>query len=116
TSDRFLGGAEKRIVADAQAICRAKKIGDLKAVLTPLGAACDDPADQGRDLTPETPLSPVSEDGRVAVTTVLTRDDNTQTVVNDVAAIRTIVPPADGPPGVLRASVSGQGGLDADRA
>jgi RND superfamily putative drug exporter len=113
-TEEYLGGEEDRIVADAVAICRSDAIADLKAVITPRGPACDDAGDEGADLGPEIPLSSVS--GDVALTTVLTSDDDTPTVVADVEAIREIVPAPDPPAGELGAYVSGQGGLDADRA
>jgi len=109
----FLSGEEERIVDDAVAICEASGISDLRAVFTPTGAPACDHRDTTLDIGPETPPSPVSEDQRVALTAVLTSDDDTTAVVENVEAIREIV--GDGGDGV-EVNVSGQGGIDADRA
>jgi RND superfamily putative drug exporter len=111
----YLGGEEQRIAADAQAICDADAIGDLLAVFAPSGPVCDD-IDRSLDRSPASPPSPISADGTTALTTVLTANDDTTSVVDDVTAIRAIVGADAGRASAPTVHVSGQGGFEADRA
>ena len=104
----FLSGEEERINRDASAICESDAIADLRAVFSPSGPVCDH-RDRTLDIGPESPPSPVSDDQTTALTTVLTGEDDTTTVVEDVSAIRELV----AAPGV---HVTGAGGFEADRA
>jgi putative drug exporter of the RND superfamily len=104
----FLSGEEERITNHAVAICESGAIPDLRAVFTPGGTACD-LREPGLDIGPGTPPSPISEDMTVALTTVLTGEHDTTTVVENVARIRDLVRGPD-------VHVSGAGGFEADRA
>ena len=114
--DTYLAGQEQAIAEDAQAICESDAIGDLEAVNFPGGVICDRHQDGGLDLTPQIPPPTTSEDGAVALTTVLTTDDDTTRVAENVEVIREIVPSPEGSPDTLRALVTGEGGVEADRA
>ena len=64
------------------------------SVITPTGVACGETP--GDSLAPETPPSSVSDDGSTHLVTVLTTDENTDVVVDDVLALRERLPGPDG--------------------
>ena len=103
---------EARIEADARAICEARAIRDLTRVTTtgemPCGAFPENTAIGGVTAMAR------SDDGTTLLSTVQTRDDATDVVVSDVAAVRAVVPgpDADG----LRAYVTGESGFAADQS
>ncbi|HSI80511.1 MAG TPA: MMPL family transporter [Solirubrobacterales bacterium] len=113
--DGFLAEQDERITDDAVAIC-GSGIPTLRAVFAATGIPACDHRDISLDIGPETPPSPVSDDQQVAITSVLTDDDDTEAVVRDVAAIREIVERSDAPDDGVAVHVSGPGGIDADRA
>ena len=79
-----------RIDADAQAICAPGRLSGVVRVITPYGLGC---GSLENSVAPSSPaVGPVSPEGDVALVTVQTRDDRTQVVESDVAAIRAIVP------------------------
>lgn len=98
-----------RIEADARALCDS--LPKLKGIVTPYSLPC---GKAGRAMAPETPPSPIADDGSAALMTVVTRDDATAPVVEAVTALRERVPAADGDG--LRAYVTGSAGFDADRS
>jgi len=94
-------------------ICGTPTIPDLKGVGTPDGRVCGEIGHEGQ---PEHPPSALSSDTpqSMALMSVVTSDDDTESVVRDVDAIRAITP---GPGGhALRSYVTGKAGFDADRA
>jgi RND superfamily putative drug exporter len=111
----YLAGHAERIFADAQAICASDAIRDLRAVFSPDGPVCDH-RDRGLDIGPASPPSQVSENGQLALTTVLTGEDDTTSVVADVTAIREIVGTGEGGDDAATVHVSGAGGFEADRS
>jgi RND superfamily putative drug exporter len=115
TDGTYLSGQDQRIGADARAICESGAIEDLRAVFSPDGIVCDH-RDRTLDIGPESPPSAISEDGTVALTTVLTGQDDTTSVVDDVTTIRGIVGAAEGGERAATVHVSGGGGFEADRS
>jgi RND superfamily putative drug exporter len=111
----YLSGQAERIAADAVAICGSDAIEDLRGVFSPDGIACED-RDDTLDIGPETPPAQIAQDGTVALTTVLTGQDDTTTVLEDVTAIRDIVGAGEGGRNAATVHVSGAGGFDADRS
>jgi RND superfamily putative drug exporter len=111
----YLGGQDQRIAEHARAICESDAIPDLRAVFSPEGPICDH-RDRSLDIGPASPPSQVSDDGRLALTTVLTDQDDTTSVVRDVTAIREIVGTAEGGEDAATVHVSGAGGFEADRS
>lgn len=79
-----------RIEADAQAICAPGRLSGVVRVITPYGLGC---GSLENSVSPSSPaVGPVTPEGDVALVTVQTKDDRTQVVESDVAAIRAIVP------------------------
>ena len=81
---------QQRIAADAMALCKRETIPDVVRVITSVQLGCG-------DLPPITPpqsslIKATSEDQTTQLTTIWTSDDATETVAEDVAAIRAIVP------------------------
>lgn len=103
----------RRADADALALCRSGAIPNLTMVATPYQRACgeSDPL----DMSPGGSLL-TSPDNTVILSTVLMTDDSTPAVEQAVAAIREVVPSADGDKSGLKAFVSGRAGFDADRS
>src|SRR3954468_7325816 len=96
-----------------QTICDSDAIPDLKGVAAPDSVIC---GDVGHGLAPRTGPSAFSNDSpesTVLLSAVSSRDD-TDSVVRDVAAMRSLLPGPTGNP--LRSYVTGQAGFDADRS
>jgi RND superfamily putative drug exporter len=108
----FLPQDAERVAADANAICNPLTIPDIVRVITPVQLACG----QLPEITaPQSAnILSASEDQTTQFTTVWTSDDATETVVRDVAAIRSLVPDPDDPD--LRAYVTGEAAFAADQA
>jgi RND superfamily putative drug exporter len=97
-----------------QEICAAQTLPALKGVGGPDGAIC---GDLGHVLGPESPPSAFSADSpeSMVLFAVVNGRDDTESVAEDVAAIRSFLPGPDGP-GTLRSFVTGEAGFDADRS
>src|SRR3954462_577342 len=96
-----------------QTICDSDAIPDLKGVAAPDSVIC---GDVGHGLAPRTGPSAFSNDSpesTVLLSAVSSRDD-TDSVVRDVAAMRSLLPGPAGNP--LRSYVTGRAGFDADRS
>jgi RND superfamily putative drug exporter len=101
------------ITEDITELCATETLPVLKGVGGPDGAVC---GELGHVLGPETPPSAFSSDSpesMVLISVVNGRDD-TESVAEDVAAIRAVAPGPDG--GTLRSYVTGEAGFDADRS
>jgi RND superfamily putative drug exporter len=94
-------------------ICDGSALPELTGVGIPDGIAC---GQVGHDLGPQRGPSPFSNDHResMLVTPVINAHDDTESMVRDVAALRSLLPGPDG--GALQTYVTGQAGFDADRA
>jgi RND superfamily putative drug exporter len=115
TGGAYLSGQDQRIGDDARAICESDAIEDLRAVFSPDGIVCDH-RDRTLDIGPESPPAQISEDGTVALTSVLTGQDDTTSVVDAVSTIRELVGAAEGGEHSATVHVSGGGGFEADRS
>jgi RND superfamily putative drug exporter len=102
----------ERVAADAMTLCKPGQINDLARVITPVQLACGELP----PITPpqSSPIKAISEDQTTQLSTVWTRDDATETVVEDVASIRAVVPDPDSQG--LRAYVTGEAGFAADQS
>src|SRR5215207_5046976 len=97
----------ERVASDASALCNKGQIPDVVRVITPVQIGCG-------DLPPLSPpqsstIKSASEDLSTQFTTVWTRDDATDVVARDVAAMREIVPGLDARG--LRTYVTGEAGF-----
>ena len=101
----------ERIASDASAICNPLQIRDIIRVITPTQLACGELPPLSPP--PSSPIKATSEDQTTQLVTAWTKDDATETVVKDVAAMRAITP--DGQDG-LDAYVTGEAGFAADQA
>src|SRR3954452_8630920 len=80
---------DPRILTDAQKLCAKGTLSSVVRVITPNGLACG----KFSDIGPSSPaVGAVTPERGVALVAVQTRDDPTQVVEKDVAAIRAIVP------------------------
>jgi RND superfamily putative drug exporter len=95
------------------AICDSGKLPELTGLGTPDGVGC---GEVGHDLGPSRGPSPFSSDARTSmlVAPVINAHDDTDSMVRDVAALRSLLPGPHGDP--LQSFVTGQAGFDADRA
>jgi putative drug exporter of the RND superfamily len=94
-------------------ICDGSKLPELTGLGTPDGVGC---GEVGHELGPQRGPSPFSSDLResMLVVPVINAHDDTDSMVRDVAALRSLLP---GPGGdQLQSFVTGQAGFDADRA
>ena len=98
-----------RMDEDMRALCEDPALRDLDSIVTPSGVAC---GELGADLAPETPPSQVSGDGRTALATVATTNEDTAVVVEHVATLRARLPGPDAPG--LQTRVTGEAGFTAD--
>ncbi len=102
-----------RATADMERICDDEALPNLKGVAAPDSVIC---GAMGHDLGPRNGPVAFSSDSpeSMVLLSVINGKDDTESVVNDVAAIRKIVPrPGDRP---LHAYVTGEAGFDADRS
>ena len=102
-----------RVSDDLDKICGTVALPDLVGVAGAGGVACGDVGHQlGPSRRPR--RSPATIRRRWSLLPVFNGRDDTDSLVRDVTALRTIVPePTDSP---LAAFVTGQAGFDADRA
>ena len=102
-----------RAIADLEKICESEALPNLKGAAAPDAVLC---GDVGHGLGPKTGPSAFSNDTPTSMVllSVVNGKDDTESVVNDVAAIRKIVPRPDDRP--LHAYVTGEAGFDADRS
>jgi RND superfamily putative drug exporter len=103
----------RRIEADAFELCGSAQIPSLTLIGTPYALACGetDPL----DLSPGASLL-LSDDGSVALTSVLMTEESTPVAEQAVATIRRVVPPPGGDERGLAAYVTGEAGFEADRS
>jgi RND superfamily putative drug exporter len=103
----------ERVSDDVTEICGTPRLPNLVGVPAPGGVACGDP---GHKLRSETPPSPFSSDEpqTMVLLPVINGRDDTDSLVRDVTALRSIVPRPDASP--LGAFVTGPAAFDADRA
>ena len=94
-------------------ICDSAALPELTGLGTPDGVGC---GEVGHDLGPSRGPSPFSSDARVSMllAPVINAHDDTDSMVRDVAALRSLLPGPDGDP--LQSFVTGEAGFDADRA
>jgi RND superfamily putative drug exporter len=102
-----------RATKDLQRICDDEGLPNLKGVAAPDSVIC---GAMGHDLGPRNGPVAFSSDSpeSMVLLSVINGKDDTESVVNDVAAIRKIVPRPDDRP--LHAYVTGEAGFDADRS
>jgi RND superfamily putative drug exporter len=101
------------VIGAMEKICAGPEPHDLKAVVAPDSTIC---GTAGHELGPQTGPSAFSSDSpeSMALLTVITSRDDTESVVRDVAAIRRQLP---GPEAKgLKSYVTGEAGFDADRS
>src|SRR5918995_176964 len=124
---QLTGGDRQRIADDVQAICAAARRGedaesgsDDGPVLTDVlfaqsgfGAPCAPARAPIAQSAGEGP-SLVSDDGTTALTVVTTNSDDSEEIMDNVEAMREIVPEADAPRGAPRAYVTGTAGFISD--
>jgi RND superfamily putative drug exporter len=96
-----------------QAICASQTLPALKGVGGPDGAVC---GELGHVLGPESPPSAFSADSpeSMVLMQVVNGRDDTESVAEDVAALRELLPGPQGDP--LRSYVTGEAGFEADRS
>src|SRR3954454_23106636 len=108
-----IAGQQVEIGRRLSMICDGGKLPDLTGVGIPEGVAC---GDVGHALGPQRGPSPFSSDPResMLLTPVINAHDDTDSMVRDVAGLRSLLPGPNGSP--LQSFVTGQAGFDADRA
>jgi RND superfamily putative drug exporter len=101
------------IGADAEKLCAAQRLPELKGVAGPGGISC---GEVGHVLGPENGPSNFSADEpqSMALATVVNSRDDTESVAADVATIRSMLAGPEGSP--LRTFVTGEAGFEADRS
>jgi RND superfamily putative drug exporter len=101
-----------QIGADAEKLCADERLTALKGVTGPGGIVC---GEIGHVLGPENGPSVFSADEpqSMALATVVNSRDDTESVAEDVATIRSLLAGTDG---AARTFVTGQAGFDADRS
>src|SRR3954470_16907999 len=94
-------------------ICDGGTLPELTGVGIPDAVGC---GDVGHELGPQRGPSPFSSDAResMLLTPVFNAHDDTDSMVRDVAGLRSLLPGPNGSP--LQSFVTGQAGFDADRA
>jgi len=124
---QLTSGDRQRIADDVQAICAAARRGedaesgsDDGPVLTDVlfaqggfGAPCAPARAPIAQSAGEGP-SLVSDDGTTALTVLTTNSDDSEEIMDNVEAMREIVPEADAPRGAPRAYVTGTAGFISD--
>jgi putative drug exporter of the RND superfamily len=103
----------RRIEADAFELCSSAQIPSLTLIGTPYALVCGETSPL--DLSPGASLL-LSDDGSVALTSVLMTEESTPVAEQAVAAIRRVVPPPGGNQSGLAAYVTGEAGFEADRS
>src|SRR3954468_1251247 len=108
-----IAGQQVEIGRRLSMICDGGKLPDLTGVGIPEGVAC---GAVGHALGPQRGPSPFSSDPResMLLTPVINAHDDTDSMVRDVAGLRSLLPGPNGSP--LQSFVTGQAGFDADRA
>src|SRR3954451_9280455 len=108
-----IAGQQVEIGRRLSMICDGGKLPDLTGVGIPEGVAC---GDVGHALGPQRGPSPFSSDPResMLLTPAFNAHDDTDSMVRDVAGLRSLLPGPNGSP--LQSFVTGQAGFDADRA
>jgi RND superfamily putative drug exporter len=102
-----------RVSEDVTKICASPQLPDLVGVPAPGGIACGNP---GHEMRSESGPSSFSSDDpqTMALVSVFNGRDDTDSMVRDVSALRSLVPGPDDRP--LSAYVTGPAAFDADRA
>jgi RND superfamily putative drug exporter len=106
--------AQNGLVADSiDTLCGTTPLPDLAGIGAPNGVSC---GDVGHKLGPQNPPDPFSSDdpSSMVLLSVFNKQDDTDSIVRDVGAIRKALPPPHASP--MGAYVTGQAAFDADRA
>jgi RND superfamily putative drug exporter len=126
TNDGGLTDADRaRIADDAGAICGSQELKNVLVIRDAYGSASCIPdaasevqAEIFEQHAPGTPAprrpSLISEDGTTALTVITTNSDDSDEIMDNVEALREIIPEADAPGGALRAYVTGTAGFVSD--